>query len=324
MDSSDWAELKELEGFGPAFAELEQLVREPSAADIVVTILGVIAIIAIIFVLWIVLAAVLRYVSETALISMVNEYEKTGVKRGIREGLRMGWSRKAWRLFLIDLVVHLPVTLVLIALLILSLLPLLLWFSGSVEVGIAATLISMGLMLPLIFLFIFVGALLTLLTQFFRRVCVIQDEGVLASIGQGFNMVRWNLKEVILMALIVLGITIAFIFAMIPISIMLIPVLLLLLVPGLALGGAAALFTGGIFALLFDGLLPFVAAGVVGIPILVIVLTLPWVFIGGLYEVYISSTWTLTYRQLRALAPEKVQPVYKEDAADFDPLPAKG
>ncbi|KPK08547.1 MAG: hypothetical protein AMJ56_11525, partial [Anaerolineae bacterium SG8_19] len=58
--------------------------------------------------LMILIGLLLRYLSETALIKMVNDYEKTGTKYGIRQGLRMAWSRSAWRLFLIDLAVYLP------------------------------------------------------------------------------------------------------------------------------------------------------------------------------------------------------------------------
>ncbi len=52
--------------------------------------------------------AVARYVSETAVIRMVDEYESTSNKLTVREGLRIGWSNTSWRLFLINLIVNLP------------------------------------------------------------------------------------------------------------------------------------------------------------------------------------------------------------------------
>ena len=36
--------------------------------------------------------AVVRYVSETALIRMVDQHEVTGEKLGVRQGFRLGWS----------------------------------------------------------------------------------------------------------------------------------------------------------------------------------------------------------------------------------------
>src|SRR5438105_4227365 len=50
-----------------------------------------------------VIATIARYVSATALIRMVDQYETTGQKVGFRQGFRLGWSRRALRLFLLDL-----------------------------------------------------------------------------------------------------------------------------------------------------------------------------------------------------------------------------
>ena len=50
--------------------------------------------------------AIARYVSETAVIRMVDEYEATDSKMAIRQGFRIGWSRTSWRLFLINLIVN--------------------------------------------------------------------------------------------------------------------------------------------------------------------------------------------------------------------------
>src|SRR5436190_1326626 len=44
-------------------------------------------------------AVIARYVAETALIRMVDQHEATGVKVGFRQGLRLGWTRAARRLF---------------------------------------------------------------------------------------------------------------------------------------------------------------------------------------------------------------------------------
>jgi hypothetical protein len=49
-------------------------------------------------------SVVARYVAETSLIRMVDDYEETGEKHSVRQGFRLGWSRTAWRLFLIRLV----------------------------------------------------------------------------------------------------------------------------------------------------------------------------------------------------------------------------
>jgi hypothetical protein len=48
---------------------------------------------------------------------------------------------------------------------------------------------------------------------------------------------------------------------------------------------------------------PWILAGVVGLPIFVLLIAAPWIFLGGLMEVFKSSVWTLSYRELRALEP---------------------
>jgi hypothetical protein len=60
-----------------------------------------------------VIFALIRYPSETAVIRMVDEYERTGVKVGFRQGWRLGWTRRAFRIWVIDLIVSLPVLLLL-------------------------------------------------------------------------------------------------------------------------------------------------------------------------------------------------------------------
>src|SRR6266498_3772632 len=58
-----------------------------------------------------VIVAIARYVAETAVIFMVDEYESSGSKMTIRQGFQRGWSRTSWRLFLINLIVNLPLIL---------------------------------------------------------------------------------------------------------------------------------------------------------------------------------------------------------------------
>jgi hypothetical protein len=56
---------------------------------------------------------------------------------------------------------------------------------------------------------------------------------------------------------------------------------------------------------------PWILAAAVGIPIFLLVVGLPILFVGGLVQVFKSSVWTLTYRELQAVegmrpAPEAV------------------
>ena len=246
-------------------------------------------------VLLIIVAAIARYVAATALIRMVDDHEETGQKRSVRQGFRMGWSRSAFHLFLIDLAVSLPTAVVFILLFALALAPLLLWTTGAEAAGVIGTVITVGLFIPIILLAIVVGVMLSVLTKFFWRACVLEGLGVTEAIRQGYALVRLNLKDVGGMWLITLGLRIGWAVAMIPV------VLLLLLVSG-GLGGVLALLAGGLTGLAFEGAMPWIVAGLVGIPIFFLVLVAPLSFLSGLFEVFMSSTWTLTYRELRAKA----------------------
>ena len=55
-----------------------------------------------------VIFAFIRYLSETAVIRMVDEYERTGTKVGFRQGWKLGWNRRAFRMWVIDLIISIP------------------------------------------------------------------------------------------------------------------------------------------------------------------------------------------------------------------------
>jgi hypothetical protein len=98
-----------------------------------------------------------------------------------------------------------------------------------------------------------------------------------------------------------IGIRIGWAIALILITIALLPVILLLIIVGGIVGGLPALIVWGLTSIFFEGAVPWVLAAVIGIPIFILIVTVPWVFLGGLMEVFKSSVWTLTYRELCAL-----------------------
>jgi hypothetical protein len=213
----------------------------------------------------------------------------------------MGWSRTALRLFLINLLISLPAVIVFIPLFLLAVAPLLLWLTERTPIGIIGTVSSSGLFLLLIFLAILVGAVIALLRRFFWRASALEDLGVIDSIRQGWGMVRNHLKDVALMWLIMLGVRIGWAIVLIASAIMLFPLILLLIAVGGVVGGLPALLVGGLTSLFLDGPAPWVLATMIGFPIFILVVSAPWVFLSGLMEVFKSSAWTLTYRELRAL-----------------------
>ncbi len=52
---------------------------------------------------------------------------------------------------------------------------------------------------------------------------------------------------------------------------------------------------------------PILTGFSVGVPLFLLLIILPLLLLGGLKEVFVSSTWTLTYRELRALSGLKAE-----------------
>ena len=73
----------------------------------------------------IVLSVIVQVVTRTALIGMVRQIVETEAVT-ITDGWHLGWSKEAWRLFLLGLVIGIPVAIVAIILILLAFSPLLL------------------------------------------------------------------------------------------------------------------------------------------------------------------------------------------------------
>jgi hypothetical protein len=264
-----------------------------------------------VIVLLIVVSTIARWVAEAALIRMVDDYEETEERRSVRQGFRLGWSRTTWRLFLIDLLVNLPLVVVFVLLFGLAAAPFFLWITGNTAAGIIGTVAGIGFFFLILFLAIVVGTAVKLLLRFFRRACALEGLGVIESIRQGLGVVRRHLLDVGLMWLIMLGVQIGLVIATIALVIVLFPVIIALIIVAGVAGGVPALIVGGLGSLFLDGAVPWVLGALIGIPIFALVFSVPWLFLSGLVEVFESSVWTLTYRELRAiesLEPEDVEP----------------
>lgn len=246
-------------------------------------------------VILVVLGGVFRYVSETAIVKMVDEHESSGSKSSVRKGFRLGFSRSAWRLFLIDLLVNVPVFVVFLLLFLVVLTPLLLWTSENMVASIIGTITAIGLFFLVVVLAIIVAAALSLFKRFFFRICVIEGQGVIESIKKGYRLVRAHLKDVITIWLILIGVNLAF-------SLAVIPVVFLLLAIAAVVAGILGLTVSGVSSIFAGNSQSMVAGLVVGVPLFFLLLVAPLVFLGGLKETFISSSWTLAYREARAMS----------------------
>jgi hypothetical protein len=227
---------------------------------------------------------IVRYVARTALYRGVDQIEETGAAPTWREGFRLGWSNRAFRLWLLDLIVWIPFAIVVLVLLALGATPLLLLLIDNPVargIGIAGTI---GLELLIIGLLIVAGIILSALGQFWSREIAIADRNLGESITTGYRLVRARLKDVSVMWLLMAAIGLGFGLVMLPIFFF---VLMLALAVGGGLGYAMFRLTDSVLW-----------AAIVGLPPFLLIMLVPLTFISGVYLVFKSSTWTLTYREV--------------------------
>ena len=255
---------------------------------------------------------VARYVSETAVIRMVDEYEATGTKMTVRQGFRAGWSKTAWRLFLIDLIVNLPVIILLLVLLFAGIGIFLSVINGTADFAAFGMISGIVIAFLAIFVVVILTIVLRLVSHFFWRISALEDVGVRESMRRGFAFVLANWKNVGLMWLVMIGLGIVWALVSIVLVIVTIPVVLVTSVIAALVSALPYLLFVGIFSTFLSGWLPWVAGFFFAAPLFFTLAFSPWLLLGSWYSVYTSTVWTLTYREIKVLpavaAEPKVEP----------------
>jgi hypothetical protein len=197
----------------------------------------------------------------------------------------------------------------------LAIAPILLAIGSREAVLITVGVGAMGLLVLAAYLWLAAGAALSLVLQPIRRACVLENQGLLASVRTGIRITLHHLKEAGLIWLIWMGIRLLWIPLGALVAILLAPVLLLAVLTGVALSGVPAALVALVTALFTSGATPWIMGLLAGIPIFILVAVSPVVFVNGLVEVYISSLWTLAYRELKALERPVQAPAPRAQAA---------
>jgi hypothetical protein len=246
------------------------------------------------------IAALIRYPSETAALRMVDNYEQTGIKVGFKQGWKLGWDRRAFQLWLLDLILFaLPV------LLLLALIGgMVYWISVSAINGndnaIGASVATTFLCLvPFVMVSALGMAFLRLLRQFFSRAIALEGADVRAAFRSGWATFKHHWKSALLMWVVVLGLNIGLGIAML---IAFLPLLVVCIIPAIA-GVFVAGIPGALIGWLVSLFSPVWVAVLVGViiflPIFFLVTFSPFTLIQGWITIFESSTWTLAYREMR-------------------------
>ena len=261
--------------------------------------------VAFVFVMFIygLLMAVVRYVTETSVIRMVDEYEASDTKLSFREGWRLGWNRRAWRLFLINLIVNIPTFLLLAFFAITGFVVYKTatasrFGSGGMWASWAGII---AVVLVVLFVFMLLMVFLNLLRHFFWRTAALENLGVGDSFRAGYQLFRENWKDVGIMWLVMVGVGIAWAIVSIIAIVITLPLIAITVVAGAVVAAIPGLVLVGFFSIFLSGYLPWIAGGLFVLPLFFTVGFSPWILLNGLTLIYSSTVWTLVYRELRAL-----------------------
>ncbi|KAF0108913.1 MAG: hypothetical protein FD147_2333 [Chloroflexi bacterium] len=246
------------------------------------------------------LMALVRYPSETAIIRMVDEYEQTGNKIKFKQGWKLGWSRRAFRLWVIDLIIGVPAFLFILIIMGLGVLIFIKVSEGDKSAVIASTIAILGFGFVFILAFGLVMAFVGLLRQFIARAAALEDATIGESFKRGWHMVTHNFRNAALTWLVMVGIGIGFGFATLFALIILIPAFALMAIPGAlvsAIPGAIAYIISSAFT---SSPLTWIITALVAMPFFFTIVFSPASLLSALYMLFESSIWTQTYREMKA------------------------
>lgn len=238
-------------------------------------------------VILVIVALIVHYVARTALMRSVDQIEDTGSAPTWRAGWRLGWSNRAFRLWLLELIVGILIVLAAFVLLAVAASPMLLLLAQNEAATTIGIILTVLLGLPVVLILVAAAVAFSILGQFWAREIALENRSISAALTEGYAQVRRRLKDIGVMWLLMVGIQIGFTIALIPVA------LLVLAIAGLLGGGLGY----AVYAL--AGSVPWAIAA--GLPLFLLVLGIPLTFISGLYETFKSSTWTLTYREVAQL-----------------------
>lgn len=247
------------------------------------------------------IAAFIRYPSEVAVMRMVDGYESTGEKVGFRAGWKLGWNRRAFRLWVIDLIISLPAVFVLGALMALGIVVLINVSNAPGDTWVGAMIATIGCVFLLFFAVIILTVFLGLLRQFFARFAALEETSVGDSFRRGWAFFKQNWKSAALMWLIMLAIGFGVGIVSIIAFFLLIPAYVVLLIPAALAAAIPGLIVYGITSLFFGAPLAIIVAAIFALPVFFTILFAPLFLFSGWYMIYSSSVWTLAYREMKLM-----------------------
>ena len=264
------------------------------------------------------LLSLVRYPAETAILRMVDDHEQTGSKVNFKQGWKLGWNHRAFRVWLVDLLLSLPM--LVLAILIMGSAALMAFnFTGSGPNPVMSGLFVVGIILFFLLLLptIVLSILLNLLRQFVVRFTALEDLSMGESFKQGWSLLKQNFKHAILMWLVMVGVGIAIGFAMVLVVLLLVPAYAILAIPGAIVAAIPGAIGFGITSIFNPQVLPWIIGGLAALPFFFMVVFSPVTFVTGLISLFKLNVWTLTFRQFKSTIVPPL-PVIAEEAKPIE------
>ncbi len=232
----------------------------------------------------IILGMVVQYVTRTALIGMVSQAHQTQAVT-IRDGWRWGWARGAWRLFLINLLVGIPLFIISLILILMAFSPLLLLLADDRSLMIIGIILTVVAFIFILLLLMAISVVIAPILELAWRQAVLDQRGVIDSLRGAFQLFKTRFKDVAVLWLLLVGVGIGWGLAT------LVVVLPLSLLAAAIIGGIPALL---VYLIAGSG----VGAAIAGIPLGLIAFMLVMTTATGYYLIFQSAIWTLAYLEL--------------------------
>jgi hypothetical protein len=236
-------------------------------------------------VIFAVVSIVIQLVSRTALIGMVKQIQETGGVT-IKDGWRFGWSRRAWQMFLFNLLIGIPAVVLTIGLILMAFSPLLLLILDSTAATVFGIILTIFACIFVFILLLVITVIIAPIQELAWRGIALDRRGVIESLRAAINLLKRRFKDIAIMWLLMFGAAIAWGIAS------LIVVLPIALIAAAVMGGIPA---GLVYLISNSG----IGAAVAGIPLAVIALLIVLSAGGGLFLIFHSAVWTLTYLALQ-------------------------
>ncbi len=232
-----------------------------------------------------IVGVVVQYVTRTALIGMVRQIKETETITA-RDGWRFGWSGRAWRIFLLSLLIGIPTAILTIGLILLALSPLLLLILEETAATVLSIILTVFACIFVFILLLIISVVIAPIQELAWRSIALDQRGVIDSLRLAIDLIKRRFKDVAIMWLLMFGVGLGWGF------VALVVVLPVSLIAAALIGGIPA---GLVYLISQSGW----GAAIAGVPLGLLALILVSSAASGFFLIYQSAVWTLTYLELQ-------------------------